>query len=769
MVVGVNSLPAGAEQSPYGQARSFAMDVIREAALRAGMAIEWREVRGARDAEQLLDRGEIDVFPTALESSDRRERYYVSTPWWHEQLALVMRADGPTTERVLAGRPIVLASGLALDVARQAFSQSIIRIAEPEGNRQAVIPVCQGQAAAALLTHRDADATIAGSPPECAGVPLTLIDVQPVIGIAIMTTKEKARIGERLRRRIDELTEDGTLTRFARSHPGVPAASAAALAERMREKSRRRVLELTLAGVLAVAALGLVHLFRMRSVQKALASSEHQYRSLFESMQEGFAVCDIICDGAGRPVDWRYIEVNPAFAAAAGLPASSMSGRTYRELFPDTWSQYWVDGLGRVALTREPMRLQNESAGGRYYEALAYSPRPGRFAAVFSDVTERRAAEDALRHSEAKLRALFQSLIEAVLLLNPRGEVEEANDSAAAMCGCTVAELKDPASELSSRLIRSDGTPFPIADQPATLALRTGQSVRNVELGVPRLDGSVSWTLVNAQPVRDQDGNLLGAVASFFDITERKLTEEALRMSNHDLQAYAYTVSHDLQEPLRMVSAYIDLLARRYGDSLDERSKEYMDIIRTGALRMDTMLADLLLYSRAGQDSLPPAAVDANAAARHAVDALRRQVEETGAQIVVEELPVVQAWEGRLDQVFQNLIGNALKYRRPEEAPRVHIEATAMDAQWRFSITDNGIGFDMEYSERIFRVFQRLHARSEYSGNGIGLAISKRIVERHGGRIWVEWSEPGKGSRFCFTLPARRLAADPSISTVAGS
>lgn len=203
-----------------------------------------------------------------------------------------------------------------------------------------------------------------------------------------------------------------------------------------------------------------------------------------------------------------------------------------------------------------------------------------------------------------------------------------------------------------------------------------------------------------------------------------------------------------------MVSSYVDLLENRYSELFDARALEFMDIIRAGALRMSTMLGDLLKYSRAGEDRGERIEINADEVMQETVSILRRRIEETHAEVTWSRLPIVAAFPGRLDQILQNLVENALKYSRPDKPPRVVIEAAQEGQFWRFSVTDNGIGIDARYANKIFRVFQRLHARGETEGNGVGLAIVRRLVERHCGRVWLDWSEVGKGSRFCFTLPA---------------
>lgn len=226
---------------------------------------------------------------------------------------------------------------------------------------------------------------------------------------------------------------------------------------------------------------------------------------------------------------------------------------------------------------------------------------------------------------------------------------------------------------------------------------------------------------------------------------------EALAHSNAELEQFAYVASHDLQEPLRMVASYTQLLARRYREKLDDEAMEFIDFAVDGATRMQTLIRDLLSYSRLTSKPRSPQIMDAESAARTACENLRKAVEDAGANIRIGSLPRVLADSTQLTQLFQNLIGNALKYRGADR-PEVQIEAKPADGSWVFSVQDNGIGIDSQYFERIFQMFQRLHTRAEYPGTGIGLAICRKIVERHGGKIWVE-SQPGGGSTFLFTIP----------------
>jgi signal transduction histidine kinase len=241
-------------------------------------------------------------------------------------------------------------------------------------------------------------------------------------------------------------------------------------------------------------------------------------------------------------------------------------------------------------------------------------------------------------------------------------------------------------------------------------------------------------------------------------LTERKRAEEQIRRtladlerSNKELEQFAYIASHDLQEPLRMIASYTQLLQARYGDRLDQDAKEFIDYAVEGASRLQCMIEDLMKYSRVVTRGKLPDTVDAHAALGEGLANLSLLIAENGAVVTNGDLPQVKADRSQLIHLFQNLIQNAIKFRRPER-PLIHVSASRGNDGWVFAIRDNGIGIEPQYFERIFGIFQRLHTRTEYPGTGMGLSICKRIVERHGGRIWVE-SELGEGSTFHFTLP----------------
>jgi signal transduction histidine kinase len=271
--------------------------------------------------------------------------------------------------------------------------------------------------------------------------------------------------------------------------------------------------------------------------------------------------------------------------------------------------------------------------------------------------------------------------------------------------------------------------------------------------------------------LKDQLARLPGSVRRA--IREKQMREdhrqllEELARSNRDLEQFAYVASHDLQEPLRMVASYTELLSEHLHGSLDEKSRKYFNYVLDGAKRMQQLVKDLLAYSRVDSQGKPPLPVEADAVVKDVLKNLGIAIEQSRAEIVCDRLPMVRADGVQLAQVFQNLIGNALKFRA-ESNPHIHIGAEKNNGAWIFHVADNGIGIDKQYAERVFLMFQRLHERGQYEGSGIGLAIVKKIVERHGGRIWFD-SEEGKGTTFYFTVPtmANEDQTRPKLGEVA--
>lgn len=283
------------------------------------------------------------------------------------------------------------------------------------------------------------------------------------------------------------------------------------------------------------------------------------------------------------------------------------------------------------------------------------------------------------------------------------------------------------------------------------------QNAFDVEYRLKRGDGAYIWIRACGLAVWDEHGHATRMVGSVNDVSDRKKAEEELLRSNDELERFAYIASHDLQEPLRMVSNFTSLLESEYKEVFDEQAKQYMNFIVDASRRMQDLVGDLLEYSRIGHEETGFTNVDSTSHTRLALENLQENIESAGANIIVGDLPVIQTNPVRFVRLMQNLVGNGIKYRGKNKKPEITIKATDRGDEWLFSVADNGIGIKQEYLEQIFIIFKRLHNKKDYKGTGIGLAVCKKIVEGFDGKIWAN-SEPGKGSTFFFTVPKKEIA-----------
>jgi PAS domain S-box-containing protein len=365
---------------------------------------------------------------------------------------------------------------------------------------------------------------------------------------------------------------------------------------------------------------------------------------------------------------------------------------------------------------------------------------------IARDITESKRIQSALAESERRFRQLADSMPQIVWTARADGYLDYFNerwydfsgfprDSFGYASWVAILHPEDVQryNEVWSESVLS-GKPFQI-------------EIRMWDRGEQRW----RWFMGRALPIKDAGGRVSKWFGTATDIDSQKRTEEDLRRANEDLERFAFSASHDLQEPLRTVSIYSELIAHRYAAKLDGQALEFLGYLTGAANRLQMLVRDLLAYTRVTKFEPPAEAANANEALKATLANLAGVAAETGARIDAGPLPVVCVHSAHLQQLFQNLIGNAIKYRSPDRAPVIHVSAERLGGDWTFSVTDNGIGIEPEYQKAIFGLFKRLHAGD--SGTGIGLAICQRIVDRYHGRIWVE-SEPGRGSRFRFTIPA---------------
>ncbi|MBV8665535.1 MAG: PAS domain S-box protein [Burkholderiaceae bacterium] len=362
------------------------------------------------------------------------------------------------------------------------------------------------------------------------------------------------------------------------------------------------------------------------------------------------------------------------------------------------------------------------------------------------DISERKRAEAA----HERLAAIVEYSEDAIIGKGLDGMIVSWNRGAEQLFGYTSEEaIGKPVLML---------VPERLLEQESRLLekIQRDERVNHFETMRRRKDGSEVDVSVRLSPICNSSGEIIGESSITRDITELKRRDAELQRSNAELEQFAYVASHDLQEPLRMVANYTELLAQKYQGKLDEKADKYIHYAVDGAHRMQRLVADLLSYSRVGSQGKVLSPVSANQVMIGVLEGLQRLIRETGASIECDALPMVMADEGQLRQLFQNLISNAIKFRS-EAPPHVVVAAVRKGGYWEFCFTDNGIGLEIQHAGRIFQMFQRLHELGKYEGSGIGLAIAKRIVERHGGTIWVE-STLGVGSTFSFTLkPATKV------------
>jgi PAS domain S-box-containing protein len=551
-----------------------------------------------------------------------------------------------------------------------------------------------------------------------------------------------------------------------------------------------------------------------KRAEETLRVSEEHYRSLFDNMLNGYAYCEMHFE-QDRPIDFTYLNVNEAFETLTGL--RDVVGRRVSDVIPGIRQSdpELFEVYGRVALTGVPERFETYvEALGMWFSISVYSPREEHFVSVFDVITERKRTEEALQLSESRFRllsgtasrllasqnpqkivkelclqvmehldchAFFNFLVDELagkLHLNacagiPDGEARNIEwlDYGVAVCGCVAIEGKRIVAEdifntpdIRTELVKSYGIQA-YACHP--LEVR-GKLIGTLSFGTKTRTSFSDEDLALMKTVADQVAtameklSLIDELRKSRDELELRVRERTaelhsymakLEESNQALQDFASIASHDMQEPLRKVISFGNMLSKGYEDSLGETGNDYLRRMLDATERMQSLLKGLLEYSRVTTKADPFVEVELAKIIGEVLSDLEIKIKRTGAEVRVLELPVVKADPTQMRQLLQNLIGNALKFHKDGEKPVIEVRSALVDGKLQITVEDNGIGFEEQYLERIFAPFQRLHGRnSQYEGTGMGLAICKKIVERHGGSITAR-SEPGKGSAFIITLP----------------
>ncbi|CAA6604200.1 putative Signal transduction histidine kinase involved in nitrogen fixation and metabolism regulation [Rhodospirillaceae bacterium LM-1] len=522
--------------------------------------------------------------------------------------------------------------------------------------------------------------------------------------------------------------------------------------EQTAQKTVFVVLGLILTYLCSLVLIGLL-LQRRQAAETALRVSEAHLRAIHDTTDIGIVRTD-----SKR----RILAVNPAFAKMLGASAEELVGRdiidfTHPEDAIASKAKFQDLQDGRLHRYSMEKRYRRQDTGATVWTRVSVvsvqqDGHPILTFAMVEDITDARRSKDTIEALLRRSQLLLSAVGEGILGLDASGRVAFVNPAAEKLLGYRAQDMIGKKSHKLVHHHHADGSPHEEATCPMHVVLADGK---------PQLVGNdVFWrkdrTMMPVEYVATPmiaGSGIEGAVIAFRDISRRLEADNEIKRSNSELEQFAYAVSHDLQEPLRMVASYVQLLGRRYQGKLDKDADDFIGFAVDGAKRMQQMITDLLEYSRIQRKGNPMTLVDLNQPLQSALMNLDLLIGENKAQVAVDTpLPSVNADAAQMARLFQNLIGNALKYRDKLRSPEIHVAAKREDMFWIVSVSDNGIGIDPQYFDRIFQIFQRLHGREAYPGTGIGLAVCRRIVERHGGKIWLE-SEPGKGSIFFFSLP----------------
>jgi PAS domain S-box-containing protein len=507
-------------------------------------------------------------------------------------------------------------------------------------------------------------------------------------------------------------------------------------------------------GILVTAAIRDITV--RKEAERHLAQTEARYRGLLEAAPDGMVVVnqrgEIVLLNAHAEKQFRYWR-------------DELIGKKVKSIIPEGFAERLIADGTRTAAEAVAQQIGTgieliglRKDGSKFPIEIMLSPLESTegilVTAAIRDITVRKDAERHLAQMEGRYRGLLEAAPDGMVVVNQAGEIVLLNAQAENQFGYRRDEL---IGQRVTNIIPEGFAERLIADGTRTAAEALAQQIgTGIELTGSRKDGSEFPIEIMLSPLESSDGILV--TAAIRNITARKLAEahlvekvDELNRSNEELEQFAYLASHDLQEPLRMVASYTQLLSRRYKGKLDSDADEFIAFAVDGANRMQRLIQDLLTYSRVGKRGLEAKTISSDRALQKALVNLSGSIQESGALVTHGDLPEINADEVQLTQLFQNLVGNAIKYHRTG-IPHIHVSAARNGApNWIFSVKDDGFGIEPQFFEKIFGMFQRLHKRDEFEGTGMGLAICKKIVERHGGTISVE-SEPGIGSTFHFTL-----------------
>ena len=497
-----------------------------------------------------------------------------------------------------------------------------------------------------------------------------------------------------------------------------------------------------------------VHLVLVDDITQFRLAERH-YQSLFREMLNGFALHEVICNEQGHPVDFCYLAVNPAFERITGLAAADVVGKTILELAPETGPEF-IERFGRVALNGEPVILENYFPQlDTHYVVSAFQTAPNQFASIFEDITDRKRSESALRASEERCRLAQRLSGVGTWEWNARTNEVFWSDEVFTMWGFGHDAFRGSFDEVAERIHPDD---LPLWQENVRACVEDGKE-HNIEYRVVWPDGTVRWVAAYGNAERDEGSKAIRMFGVVMDITERKRVQQereeliaTLEAQNAELERFTYTVSHDLKSPLITIKGYIGLLAQNLHELSHDSIKSDLARISGAADRMTALMANLLELSRIGRLVNPPECIPLGELVNDALGIVAGRPEARQVEFdVTPDLPVIFGDRIRLLEVVQNLIENAVKYMGDQAFPRIEIGARCADGETVLHVRDNGIGIEPRFHEKVFSLFDQLDPTAD--GTGIGLALVKRIVEVHGGRIWVESEGKAGGSTFFVALP----------------
>ncbi|MEG4940995.1 PAS domain S-box protein [Microcoleus sp. F4-D5] len=509
--------------------------------------------------------------------------------------------------------------------------------------------------------------------------------------------------------------------------------------------------------------VGLQKLQQQLKEQNAqLQQSQSLLASILNSSLDGVVAYSAVRNSQGKIVNFQWLLINPAAEKISGLPLKEIVGKNLlaeiSELRKNGLFDLYVSVVETGATVDQEFYYEHDGDTSGWLHIVAVKLNDG-VAVTFRNITDRKLAEIALRESEERFRAIFEQAAVGIAKTGLGGQFMRVNPGF-----CQIVRYAE--SELLQQNFQAITQPDDIEADRENLRLLLSGEIQTFsrEKRLICKDGEVRWANVTVSAMRDAEGTPQYLICAIQDISERKLVQELLQASldtqtryaqeltrsNAELEQFAYVASHDLQAPLLTISSYAQILEKRYHNQLDAQGNNFIRNIVNSCGRMQALIDDLLEYSRVGRSQKPFELIDCNRVFEDACANLQLAIRENQASVTRGDLPRVRGDSFQLLQLFQNLIGNAIKYRS-SDAPVVQVGASRQGDNWVFSVQDNGIGIAEQYHPRIFQLFQRLHTQKEYSGTGIGLAICQKIVDRHGGRLWVE-SQPHRGSTFYFSI-----------------